>query len=131
MLSSMQTRPVQFRPSRMPCLFKVHSFISTRNLLFVSAFITLPTVDLISWLKLYKGHDNLCSLPDLLCYHLVPAFLNPQEPHHMRRAWDFSATMANWVIVDPWVFHLGVARASAFFDHSYWGTVLLDCVLKG
>lgn len=47
----------------------------------------------------------------------------------MRQAAKFSHLFANWQVDNPWTLDVAAARASNFFDHSYWGASLLNCVL--
>ena len=60
----------------------------------------------------------------------VPASMNPNEPHPMRRAAAFTDLLANWAIPHGWFFDPETALSLHFYQTSYRGSDLLRCVLQ-
>ena len=59
----------------------------------------------------------------------VPASFNPMEPHPMRQAAHFSALCSNWTVDNPWTLEVPAIQAQNYFEHSYWGTSMMQCLL--
>ena len=59
----------------------------------------------------------------------VPASLNPMEPHPMRQAAHFSSQCSNWTVDEAWQLDVAAIRVDNCFDHSYWSSSLMHCIL--